>query len=603
MKQFDGGSCRSTTATAGGQKSVKLADICVRSICKHFTAFGKLPTGLPPELVAHIMECLAENHVLAYNTLLAFKGCEMMGLHLEKCRGVEDSWLLLLAPELPPCCLTVLNLSGCVGVTDVGLNAFSDGALAAVETLSLRHCYNITGSSILRVLRQCPKLQELDLAYSPEINDELLRQALPGLSHLESVNLEGCEKLTDASLQVIANLPSLRFLVLRKCRGIGASNLMLLHLFEKLEGSIESLDVGWCGSVQQQQYEDGVTQFPRLNSLKHLCASVHVLENQCLRSLGSALPALTELSLRGCTLDRRALWVILRNFPLLAVLDVSSCHHVNELPPGNYPHLRSLILAKCPSLRDRAFSRICAHPDDMEGENVGNLTLLPNIMNLNLANCKVGDGILPAISRLKTLTAVSLADVRITNSGVSELSKLPAIRSLNLFSTCITNAGVVSLEKTVTLTSLNVDVREIGDPSLISLSRLPRLRNLDAFSAAITNVGMLGCLPKMVDLTSLDICGGLITDAGLKALKDLIALKRLNLSQNEGITSDGVAHLSGLYNLRSLNLSHTGVQTSAILHFSRMTRLEQLTLYDCKFGDESLADLMRLLPSLRAVRL
>jgi hypothetical protein len=53
------------------------------------------------------------------------------------------------------------------------------------------------------------------------------------------------------------------------------------------------------------------------------------------------------------------------------------------------------------------------------------------------------------------------------------------------------------------------------------------------------------------NLQSLEVCGGLITDAGVKNIKDLKALTLLNLSQNGNLTDKTLELISGTISLFS----------------------------------------------------
>ena len=48
------------------------------------------------------------------------------------------------------------------------------------------------------------------------------------------------------------------------------------------------------------------------------------------------------------------------------------------------------------------------------------------------------------------------------------------------------------------------------------------------------------------NLKSLEACGGFITDAGVKSIKDLKALTLLNLSQNVNLTDKTLELISGI---------------------------------------------------------
>lgn len=49
------------------------------------------------------------------------------------------------------------------------------------------------------------------------------------------------------------------------------------------------------------------------------------------------------------------------------------------------------------------------------------------------------------------------------------------------------------------------------------------------------------------NLQSLEICGGGLTDAGVKNIKDLVGLTWLNLSQNCNLTDKSLELISGIF--------------------------------------------------------
>lgn len=55
------------------------------------------------------------------------------------------------------------------------------------------------------------------------------------------------------------------------------------------------------------------------------------------------------------------------------------------------------------------------------------------------------------------------------------------------------------------------------------------------------------CQADLKNLHSLEICGGGLTDAGVKNIKDLASLKLLNLSQNYNLTDRTLEMLSGMF--------------------------------------------------------
>jgi hypothetical protein len=59
------------------------------------------------------------------------------------------------------------------------------------------------------------------------------------------------------------------------------------------------------------------------------------------------------------------------------------------------------------------------------------------------------------------------------------------------------------------------------------------------------------------NLQTLELCGGGITDAGVRSIKDLTSLTSLNLSQNPRLTDNALQYLSGINSNQLSNFSNT----------------------------------------------
>jgi len=62
---------------------------------------------------------------------------------------------------------------------------------------------------------------------------------------------------------------------------------------------------------------------------------------------------------------------------------------------------------------------------------------------------------------------------------------------------------------------------------------------------ATSSLDMIYATAGFKNLKSLEVCGGFITDAGVKSIKDLKALTLLNLSQNVNLTDKTLELISG----------------------------------------------------------
>ncbi|KAL6125425.1 hypothetical protein ACLB2K_073484 [Fragaria x ananassa] len=80
------------------------------------------------------------------------------------------------------------------------------------------------------------------------------------------------------------------------------------------------------------------------------------------------------------------------------------------------------------------------------------------------------------------------------------------------------------------------------------------------------------------NLQSLLICGGELTDAGVKNLKDLVCLTWLNLSQNRSLTDKSLEVISGLTALVSSNISNSRITDEGLHYLKPSKNLRSLTL-------------------------
>ncbi|MEC7838930.1 MAG: hypothetical protein VX777_02700 [Chlamydiota bacterium] len=125
---------------------------------------------------------------------------------------------------------------------------------------------------------------------------------------------------------------------------------------------------------------------------------------------------------------------------------------------------------------------------------------------------------------------------------------------------------------------------------------LPELNQLVICSSSITNAG-LAHLSQLHLLNSLDLsfCGS-ITDTGLEHLSNLTFLELLGLSDCSRITDEGLGHLSKLSLLKSLDLTFCrNITDAGLKHSSKLTSLESLKiLYFSRITDTGLEHISEL---------
>lgn len=118
-----------------------------------------------------------------------------------------------------------------------------------------------------------------------------------------------------------------------------------------------------------------------------------------------------------------------------------------------------------------------------------------------------------------------------------------------------------------------------------------RVQSLAAGEAAIDDAA-LAHLQGLSNLATIELSGQPITDDGLKHLAELPCVQKLYLDGTK-ITDAGLAHLKGLKHVEVLAVNETAVTGSGLSQLGAMTQLRVLNLSDCPATDAALALLQR----------
>lgn len=133
--------------------------------------------------------------------------------------------------------LTSLNISGYRGDP----NALP--SLPFLKHLDVSDCYELTDSGVENISRNYPSLVSIDLSWSAKVTDISLGVMPPGLV---SIQLSGCENITNAGVETLTNLQSgLTAVDLSGCDKITDDGLVFLTRLPVLS----SLDLYFCDKV------------------------------------------------------------------------------------------------------------------------------------------------------------------------------------------------------------------------------------------------------------------------------------------------------------------------------------------------------------------
>lgn len=161
----------------------------------------------------------------------------------------------------------------------------------------------------------------------------------------------------------------------------------------------------------------------------------------------------------------------------------------------------------------------------------------------------LSDAEVARIDRSARINKLKLTGPRVTNAALKDLHELALINLLSIESTQITNAGLELLE-TTNLRSLRLWQRSFTDSALKQVKKLSRLVSLD-LEGTVAGGAELAQLKDLAKLQTL-VLGPATDDVQMEALRNLAALKELDLRGCRNVSDAGLLHLQGLTNLQAI---------------------------------------------------
>ncbi|MEE3219282.1 MAG: hypothetical protein VX257_03415, partial [Planctomycetota bacterium] len=185
--------------------------------------------------------------------------------------------------------------------------------------------------------------------------------------------------------------------------------------------------------------------------------------------------------------------------------------------------------------------------------------------------------------------------------GLNFLDGCTDLKVLDLTDTEVGSRAFSAVGDLSSLTHLFLADTPVLERGLEPLSRLGNLEVLDLSGRRISGVG-LGFLDGLTELRGLELENCQLTNEALSDLGRHGGLESLTLNKNLLISDQAVAQLSGLKNLKSLELANTSVTDAALEHIAGFKKLQVLNLA----GATKIADadgLLGRLPAIRWIRL
>ena len=185
----------------------------------------------------------------------------------------------------------------------------------------------------------------------------------------------------------------------------------------------------------------------------------------------------------------------------------------------------------------------------------------------------------PAAVKKSVETAKTTSDAKLR--AIAAIKKLGGSIKLD-----VTRAGKP-------VSSVRLFDSKIRDPELVHLKEFSDLKVLYlGFSNSVGDAG-LAHLSGLTKLESLDLAYTKVGDAGVKHVAGMVELRELDLF-NTNVADVGFEHLKELTKLQTLNLSSTRITDAGMVNLTRMPNLQSLNLSETRMGDAGAMSLRNL---------
>jgi Leucine-rich repeat (LRR) protein len=343
-----------------------------------------------------------------------------------------------------------------------------------------------------------------------------------------------------------------------------------VELFGKLSG-LEKLQIYNCRTLNGEM----ATKLSGLKKLTTLALTNSVINDSTVEMIVKSFPDLVELDLSSNTNMTNGVVKILSELGKLQRLTLVQ-NQVNDIGARRLSKLQDLRML---DLRGNM------EAGDMALEVVAEL---PKLTGFKHRSTAVTDSGLEYLSRNQTLDSLLMQDFVITDQSGPHLAKLGKLTQLEVFR-CqgFGTEGVLAL-KGMNLTRLTLrDLPNIDDRALEVFDDMPKLRRL--YLHELTSVGDSGLshLAAIKSLELLDIWTvPQMTDATLDVIATLPNLKDLSIRAT-GVTDASVDKLLKMQSLQSLTFKENGAVTAEGLKKLASRKWTKLDVGSSANNDES----------------
>lgn len=376
-----------------------------------------------------------------------------------------------------------------------------NGAIIFVKMEAAGDDANSASAITLDDMKLIGRLYDLESIFfaGGTFNDEYIAQ-LKELKKLTSVTLNNTN-IQDASLEVLATLPDLTTLDLRRNLKLNNNSLTILQKMPK----IEKLYIHYNTFTNS-----GIAKLRKIPTLKVVdtrgCADI---SNNSAKYL-AALPELEEVYFRN-TMSNEAV-ENLTAAPKLKFVEFQDCNDINEGSVESFKKCSSLTglrMFRCKSFGDAAIAGIVSIPFErlelrdlnVSNDGIAPLKELQKIKKLELSELASvnSDGLNNVLSSIKNLETLTLFSIPLNDQGMEMIvQNNPDLKELTVRTVALTDVG---LNFILMLNKLEVlDLRENENFSPDAILKLAQIKTLKRLYLKSTGIVARGNEEKLAEL-------------------------------------------------------------------------------------------------------
>jgi Leucine-rich repeat (LRR) protein len=280
----------------------------------------------------------------------------------------------------------------------------------------------------------------------------------------------------------------------------------------------------------------------------------------------AGLKNLTALALTNSAIGDGAVEMIVKSFPNLTELDLSS----------NTNMTNGVLKAICELGK---LERLILVQNRINDVGTSRLSKLKNLEVLDLrGNMEAGDMTMEVVGTLPRLAVLKHRSTTVTDVGMEHLARSKTLQSLLMQDFGVTSQAGQHIAALGALTELEIfRCQGFGSDGVLALKgmMLARITLRDLPMVDDQAMAVLGDLPQLKRLYLHEIDS--ISDEGLKNLGSLKSLELLDIWSVSQMTDATVDVIAPLPNLRELSIRATGVTDAAVDRLLAMANLESLT--------------------------